>query len=118
MPHKRVVTDAREFARHAHAIAAAFGVEIIEHDDQLQIAGANPILGVVVCARIVGETSYAVAMHEMGHHLAPLGFLPLEQIRAESVRAKLGLVVVTEEAAWEWAEHYAIDWTVAMQQVK
>ena len=108
--------------QHARELAAAFKVALCIMDIPPENAGANvkphgEYLGTVKCGRIIDDTTYAVALHEMGHVVAPCGGLPEERRRvtgAASLRVKL----IEERAAWDWAMHYACDWTPAMEQVK
>lgn len=109
-------------ARHAQDLAAAFRVALCIMDIAPEQAGANctpqgEYLGVVKCGRIVDDTTYAVALHEMGHVLAPLGEL-IEHRRNLTGISALRVMLIEEHAAWNWARHYACDWTPAMEQVK
>lgn len=65
---------------------------------------------IVFVKPITDETLYAVAMHELGHCIAPNGNIQ----GPDRPRLK----VLMETVAWEWAEHHALDWTIAMQHVK
>lgn len=74
---------------------------------------------------IMEETSYAVAMHEIGHHLAPNGYCLLTRppmgCHPRKVFEWAAAKLVAEEAAWEWAQYYIEQrfyWTPAMEQVK
>lgn len=109
-------------ATHVRELAAAFKVALCVMDIPPENAGANvkphgEYLGIVKCSRIVDDTTYAVALHEMGHVVAPLGGLP-EERRHVTGAASLRVQLIEERAAWDWAEHYACDWTPAMEQVK
>ncbi len=99
---------------HCHDLAKAFDVRLIE-DSKLppEHARADVANRTVFSAPIADETIYAVVLHEMGHVLAPAGAL-----RTESTRLSSGLMLHEEQAAWEWAQHYAIEWTPAMDAVK
>ena len=79
----------------------------------------------VAAPPIVDETSYAVVVHELGHHLAPNGYTAIKQPGPgrhpretfEWAAAKLA----AEEAAWDWARYYieqVFMWTVAMEQTR
>jgi hypothetical protein len=79
----------------------------------------------VMIAPVIDESTYAVALHEIGHCLAPLGRVSHTestlQMRSTGVPATLRdirLKVISEEAAWEWAHAHAIEWTVVMDQVE
>ena len=125
--------DAFQMAQHARSLSRAFHVRLIEdtglarHEamaipvDRLPPSKRGALAdwsGAVLCHPIEDETGYAVALHEIGHVLAPLGSLVHERMRASSAVEEHTLKLMQEEAAWEWAEHYALDWTTAMEQVK
>jgi hypothetical protein len=102
-----------ELAQHVRGLGAAFAVRIIE-DSQLkpEDAGASAVHRTIVCAPVTDETTYAVALHELGHVVAPLGAIP-----GNESRGSRGLTRDEEHAAWEWARHYALVWTAAMESV-
>jgi len=120
------VRNVQQFADHARALAQAFGVDLIEEDAmkpegafaaQLSLPGIH-LKGVAIHP-IRDETTYAVALHEIGHCLAPLGSLPFEKQRFAPDSVEYANVsIVEEEAAWEWAQHYALEWTQPMQGVQ
>jgi hypothetical protein len=111
--------------RHVYELAAAFGVAVIEHDDDPTLARAvsgedlakagGPNQNTIAFGRIVDRTSYAVALHELGHLCAPDGYLGRE--KGVGVR-RVALTIHEEEAAWAWAQHYALEWTEEMEAVK
>jgi hypothetical protein len=113
-PLKTLVRDPRQYTRHVHGLAGAFNVSLLELDVPPEMAGAKVAERQVLCRPVVDETSYAVAMHELGHILAPSGALRVATGDADNWELKMA----EEEAAWEWAEHYVLDWTPAMEQVK
>lgn len=127
------VKGAMTLSAHVHGLAAAFGVKLIE-DPALapETAGAIPRPwmvpvdvgpeGLVVARPVTDETSYAVVLHELGHVSAPSGQLGPElefrRVGGPPTTARdWALLVTEEEAAWEWARHYALDWTPAMESV-
>lgn len=75
-------------------------------------------------APVTGETTYAVALHELGHCLSPMGMLRSEMskdmrsMNRLTTKRDVALQLEEERAAWDWAEHYALEWTPAMQAVK
>jgi hypothetical protein len=102
---------------HAHDLAKAFDVRLVDTaimrpEEALSI----PARRLVVMSEIVDETTYAVALHEIGHLVAPLGALP--HTTGLTAARSNGIVLLEEESAWAWAQHYALDWTPAMEQVK
>ncbi len=99
---------------HCHDLAKAFDVRLIE-DSKLSPdkARADVAHRTVFSAPIADETIYAVVLHELGHVLAPAGAL-----RTESTRLSSGLMLHEEETAWAWAQHYALEWTEAMQALR
>lgn len=95
--------------RHAHQIARAFNATLVECAElRPEDAAASNGHRVAICAPIIDETTYAVALHEIGHLAAPSGDL----------HGTHGLTIEAERAAWEWAEHYALDWTPAMAALR
>lgn len=111
-----------ELAAHAREIAKAFKIELIE-DNNLCAAPENAVVlhlrkpnspefhHAAFVRVLVDETAYAVALHEMGHCVAPLGNIPGAEHNIE-------LSLMQEHAAWQWAESISLDWTPAMQQVR
>jgi hypothetical protein len=98
---------------HAAALATAFEVRLIE-DPRLQPheAVAMPHLRVALCSTITDETTYAVALHEIGHLASPTGTLRMV------VSGNPGNLQRSEEdSAWTWARHYALIWTAPMEAV-
>jgi hypothetical protein len=101
-------------AQHARDLALAFDIRLmtdarIKPDEALAI----PRRRIVLASTIIDDTTYAVVLHEMGHLIAALGSL-----RTQDTSANRNLMCDEEDAAWQWAEHYALDWTPAMQAVK
>ena len=123
---------------HVATMAKRFDIAVIERTDlerheafsfrfRDEVARLGIPVRSILVRRIDDESSYAVAMHEMGHHLAPNGYGPgLDEEpkpgchpreRFEYYQRKL----IAEEAAWEWARYYieqVFIWTAAMEQTK
>jgi hypothetical protein len=99
--------------QHVHDLARAFDARVIE-SDQLRPDEALGITAfrIVICRPVADETSYAVALHELGHLAAPLGV-----IRHVMAGDRGNLHRIEEAAAWEWARHYALEWTPTMESV-
>lgn len=91
---------------HAREVARTFKVRLCESAIAPDEAYAIVAIRTVVCAPITDETTYAVALHELGHVVAPNGSLPGQ-----------ALTRVEEEAAWNWARHIALEWTEVMDHV-
>lgn len=102
-----------ELRRHALDLAVAFDIHLLNHGGAVQEGFAMPDARIVAIAEITEETSYIIALHEMGHIAGPGGFIRTHA-NTESFTAKLH----EEQCAWAWAEHYSLIWTVAMEQVK
>jgi hypothetical protein len=99
---------------HARDLALAFDIRLItdpriKPDEALAI----PRRRIVLASDIIDDTTYAVILHEMGHLVAALGSL-----RTAATIGNANLLLDEEDAAWAWAEHYALEWTPAMQAVK
>lgn len=118
--------------QHVRDLCRAFNVELVvkkkmapheAHTGRIRLP-----MGVVdfICiAPVTEEATYAVALHELGHRLSPLGSmkthqgsLAFRQTGRFSTRRDVLLEVEEETAAWEWAEHYALEWTPVMDYVK
>jgi hypothetical protein len=101
------------FQEHARALARAFDVRLIESEQlRPEEALAIPPMRVVLCAPVSERMTYAVALHEIGHVVAPLGSLVggVAGDRANLRRDE-------EDAAWAWARHHALEWTPDMDAV-
>lgn len=99
---------------HALDIAQAFDVRLIECAAlQPHEAFAQTRLRAAFVGTIVDETTYAVALHEVGHLAAPLGVLRALLGEANNMNLSLD----EEDAAWQWARHYALIWTPVMDAV-
>ena len=99
-----------DYRAHAHALAKAFGVELLEGSELQsapEAAFAVPAYRTVVIAPITDESTYAIALHELGHLVSPWGTL----------HGSANLSREAEDAAWAWAKHYALDWTPFMEKV-
>lgn len=89
---------------HLLDLARAFNVRLLQDSAMPpESAVAVPKDRVVLMGPVREQTGYAVCLHEMGHLVAANG---------------LAAGVVGEDAAWEWAQHMALDWTPTMQQVR
>jgi hypothetical protein len=108
-----VTPTALDLQAHARQLAAAFDVRLIEAPVlKPEEALCLSHLRVALCHPIIDETTYAVALHEMGHLASPTGVL------RSAVNGDIGRLMRDEEdAAWTWARHYALIWTPAMQAV-
>jgi hypothetical protein len=98
---------------HAHALAVAFDVRLIE----AAVLKPEEALGlghirVALVSTITDETTYAVALHELGHLASPTGM-----VRGVTTGDLTNLLMVEEEAAWQWARHYALEWTPVMERL-
>jgi hypothetical protein len=100
---------------HAHELARAFHVRLCESTqikpDEAFALGSG--LRLVVVSPIIDETTYAVALHELGHLVSPMGML---RAHVDGNHARLSRD--EEDAAWTWAEHVALLWTPPMAAVR
>jgi hypothetical protein len=114
------VADLRQ---HALDLAVAFNVKLVEDasikPEEARAHGAPCLTGGIVrVAPIIDVTTYAVALHELGHCAAPLGRIDPSLVDGIVGKMPPSRVLVAEEAAWEWAEYHALDWTDAMTGVR
>jgi hypothetical protein len=108
-------------AQHARDLAQAFSINLIE-DPALPphraTAEMKDVRRLVTCHPVIDETTYAVVLHELGHHLSPNGHLPSSEKRLmDGIVRFARLEIVEEEAAWAWAQHNALLWTPLMGYV-
>lgn len=96
--------------QHAHDLAKAFQVNLVEAAQLARTpeeALAIPMGRTAIVAPITDESTYCIALHEMGHLVSPFGAL----------HGSGNLTREAEDAAWAWAKHYALEWTPFMEQV-
>jgi hypothetical protein len=122
--------QAAKLAKHAQDLATAFNVTLVLRDDYPPEVAAAGTCGdgqrMVHAKTITDETSYAVVLHELGHCVSAFGSLRqnlLEKPPAVGCHPRdrhrwMNLMLEEERAAWEWARHYALFWSAAMQQVE
>jgi hypothetical protein len=75
----------------------------------------------IMIAPVIDETTYAVALHELGHPCSAFGMINhvegssamRRENRCDTLR-DVRLQLEEERAAWAWAQHYALEWTPAM----
>jgi hypothetical protein len=128
--HESDVRAAR-YAQHVRDLARAFGIHIREDVNMApHQAGAGHLRGDtsrrgIVIVPVIDESTYAVALHELGHCLSAFGMVNLHEgsktMRATnqlSSRRDVLLQLEEERAAWEWAHHYALEWTDIMSYVE
>ena len=134
--HESVARAAR-YAAHITALAAAFKVHLnIRTNMRPDEAGAGINLAdrnlprdqqrlmIMICP-VRDETTYAVALHELGHCLHALGSINNQEgsptmrlTRQIATMRDARLLIDAEAAAWEWAHHYALEWTDAMTAIE
>lgn len=115
-------------AQHAHELAKAWDVYLVETAG-LPLSDASVMyypngFRVVRVPPIVGDIVYAVALHEIGHRASATGQLRAQMTRTARMFKRpitpddMRLELEEELSAWAWAEHYALVWTAAMEEVK
>ncbi len=75
----------------------------------------------MMIADVATDFAYAVALHELGHLLAPGGIIPRSEFtntyqqtgQYSSIR-DIALRLEEERAAWGWARHHALYWNAEM----
>ena len=129
--------NAEKMFDHIMALAKAFGIDV-DVDDEMRPDGASANLSaarhmltghrmpeydrkMIRIYPVIDETTYAAALHELGHLCSPTGMLSHEQsesmqrYRQPVTLRDVRLTLVMEDAAWTWAKHYALEWTPLMQ---
>lgn len=121
-----------ELAAHARELASAFKIRYVELAIPLDEAVSAPAFfsrsihsynamllkrgfaGEVRVPPIVTEFHYAVVLHEQGHCAAPGGIITPDK----SLKRIQSMKLHEEQVAWEWAQHYALEWTTEMEAAK
>src|SRR5438270_742454 len=70
---------------------------------------------------VVNESSYAIALHELGHLLTSDGHLRMhekEAFTSHLTLRELFMMLQEEHAAWSWAKRHALVWTDEMKHVE
>jgi hypothetical protein len=121
---------AQDYRKHVLQLANAFHVSIREDPRRRPDQAAAGFLGqdallpwdqrrrCAVFRPVKDESSYAVAMHELGHAVAPNGMLEYERNPREMTLRDFRLQLHCEEVAWDWAIHQALHWTPLMDAVR
>lgn len=124
----------KKFALHIMELAAAFKVRLIVVPDLPPERATSGVLRneldgtmttAIKIAPVMDETTYAVALHELGHSIDPLGHVTHVEgsltMRNTGMLASIRdvrLRIEAERAAWAWARHYALEWTDVMSMVE
>lgn len=114
------------YAQHIAQLAVANHIIVDEHPDIPPHGGVARIMAVAtttgrIPARVIqihpviDETTYCVALHEMGHLCAPGGMVPID-IMATPFQIQCHKID-QEDAAWRWAREHAMEWTGPMESV-
>lgn len=117
-----------KLAQHVQDLAKAFGIRLVFDSnlapDEAMASHHHDGVDVVIARPVTDETSYAVVLHEMGHHLQPMGHLRTEKdipkpgCHPRDRHRWANLKLEEEQAAWIWARHYALEWTIPMAMVE
>lgn len=128
--HPNVERFAR-FARHIEDLCRAFDVRMTV------VPGLPPDEGgaghrrhdhsqkCIRIAPVIDDTTYAVALHEIGHCVSPLGMMTESEGSATmrlthncATLRDVRLQLEEEYAAWGWAHYYALEWNDLMTTVE
>jgi hypothetical protein len=124
---------AARYAQHVTDLAHAFEVRLFVHRRMspsgagagfVTIGGIETLVKRIDIAPVTDEATYAVALHELGHCLHPLGMLHtqgskmMRRFNQLATFRDVRLKLESERAAWEWAHHYALEWTDTMAYVE
>lgn len=86
--------------------------------------GRFDMVDAVKIAPVDGDATYAVALHELGHRVMPLGSLRSEMSATMQATHQVSTIrdvvlqLEQERAAWTWAHHHALEWTPIMTAVE
>lgn len=118
-------------ARHIEELCRAFGVVLnVVPGLPPDAGGAGYMVGdtsrlAIQVAPVIDDSTYAVALHELGHCLSPLGMInhihgssTMRRTHRCSTLRDVRLQLDEECAAWDWARHYALEWTDLMTMVE
>lgn len=110
--------------QHVLQLAKAFDIDVIldprlPHD--AAGAGEHPKTKrrFIMIAGVTDETTYAVALHELGHCVSPTGIIRTQKERDKEFTLRTIKLRIEEEiAAWQWAKRNALEWTPVMIRVR
>ena len=108
------------YRSHLYKLVVEHSVEVLEaHGMPPELAVSAPELRRVILPTIADDTSYAIALHEIGHIVAKNGHGISKGMSGDLSDPMYVYDLLTEEfAAWAWARAQAIDWTVGMEQTE
>lgn len=115
------------FAKHITDLAAAFHVRLLisQHVDHCGASRDDAGRNRVLIMPVTCEVTYAIALHELGHCCSALGMVTnteasprYRMLRRYATKRDVKLQLLEEQAAWEWARHYALEWTDVMASVE
>ena len=101
------------FAEHVSSLATQHNVFVIVETSLPPDGGAafGPLRTIII-APVIDETTYMVAMHELGHLIAPGG---LGGTASNNLALSMCALMDQEDAAWTWARAHAMIWTDLME---
>jgi len=106
--------EMNRFRAHIEKLADKHGVAVLM-DPSLPPEGGIAFgeLRAIAVSPVMDETTYMVAMHELGHVLAPggHGIVDANLSPIKKVAARMD----QEDAAWAWARANALEWTDLME---
>lgn len=110
----------RRYREHLYTLVEQHQIRVLESKDKQvkrHYAAALPEARAILLPEVDDETGYAVALHEIGHLVAPGGCDRLTDLDVgrSNLMAAYDLLTM-EHIAWAWARATAVDWTVAMEQ--
>lgn len=126
------MTEHPRFAQHVRDLAAAFKVKVLcvaemppENAIGFQVSLGPARVDAILIGLVVDETTYAVALHELGHILHPMGRVhhsegsrAMREHGTVDTARDARLQYDAECAAWEWAKRYALEWTDPMRRTR
>lgn len=113
--------DVNRYRNHLYQLTQTHDIRVMEAlGAPPEMNEAHPKLRRIVVAEINNDTSYALALHEMGHVVSPDGHGKSHGLCRKCCQDPMYMYdLLTEEfAAWAWAREQAIEWTVGMEQTE
>lgn len=112
---------AHDYLAHLKTLAQEHKIQVTEGIGMdPRHSAANPKLRAVLIPEITSDVAYALALHEMGHIVAPEGHIGTHGPCPKCCQDPMYMYDLLKEefAAWAWARSQALEWTTGMEQAE